>query len=113
MLEWLGNIFLTVGVLFFLGTVVSVLRFPDFYTRMHGASKGDTLSTLMLLSGIICHLLAHDPAHNGLLSFKILLITLFLFIASPGASHALIDAAFSAKVSPWVNPRWEEEKNDE
>ena len=31
-----------VGLIFFLGTAVGVVRFPDFYTRMHAAGKGDT-----------------------------------------------------------------------
>ena len=35
------------GLVFFLGTAVGMVRFPDFYTRMHAAGKGDTLSTML------------------------------------------------------------------
>ena len=28
-----------------------MVRFPDFYTRMHAAGKGDTLSTMLMLVG--------------------------------------------------------------
>ena len=34
------------GLIFFLGTAVGMVRFPDFYTRMHAAGKGDTLYPL-------------------------------------------------------------------
>ncbi len=32
--------FMILGLVFFLGTVLGVHRFPDCYTRMHGAAKG-------------------------------------------------------------------------
>ena len=41
------------GLVFFLGTAVGMVRFPDFYTRMHAAGKGDTLSTMLMLAGWI------------------------------------------------------------
>ncbi|MBT3785210.1 sodium:proton antiporter, partial [bacterium] len=34
------------GLFFFFGTSVGLLRFPGFYTRMHAAGKGDTLSSV-------------------------------------------------------------------
>ena len=39
------------GLVFFLGSAVGMVRFPDFYTRMHAAGKGDTLSTMLMLLG--------------------------------------------------------------
>ena len=35
------------GLIFFFGSAVGVVRFPDFYTRMQAAGKGDTLSTIL------------------------------------------------------------------
>ena len=43
-----------VGLVFFLGAAVGMVRFPDFYTRMHAAGKGDTLSTMLMLAGFAC-----------------------------------------------------------
>ena len=37
-------LFIVTGLIFFLGAAIGLLRFPDFYTRMHAAGKGDTLS---------------------------------------------------------------------
>ena len=51
----LAAILIGLGIFFFLGAVVGLLRFPDFYTRMHAAGKGDTLSTLLILGGFIVY----------------------------------------------------------
>ena len=56
----LGCILISIGLLFFLGTAVGLLRFPDFYSRMHAAGKGDTLSTVLILLGCICLVSAQD-----------------------------------------------------
>ena len=44
--------FLISGVIFFVGATVGILRLPDFFTRIHAASKGDTASSLLLLFGL-------------------------------------------------------------
>ena len=93
---YLGYILISTGLVFFLGTTIGLLRFPDFYTRMHAAGKGDTLSTVMILIGCIC-LVPMDL----LLAIKILLITNFIFIGSPTATHAMMDAGNKAGAVPW------------
>ena len=48
-LEICGMTLAGLGLLFFLGAAVGLFRFPDFYTRIHAAGKGDTLSSLLIL----------------------------------------------------------------
>jgi len=95
-MDILGYILISTGLVFFLGTTIGLLRFPDFYTRMHAAGKGDTLSTVMILIGCIC-LVPMDL----LLAIKILLIINFIFIGSPTATHAMMDAGNKAGAVPW------------
>ena len=95
-MDFLGCILISTGLVFFLGTTIGLLRFPDFYTRMHAAGKGDTLSTVMILIGCIC-LVPMDL----LLAIKILLIINFIFIGSPTATHAMMDAGNKAGAVPW------------
>ena len=83
------------GLLLFLATSVGVLRFPDFYTRMHAAGKGDTLSTVLLLLAALFWTVNHGHGFSVLLAIKIALVILFIFIGSPTATHALMDAAYS------------------
>ena len=95
-MDVLGYILISTGLVFFLGTTIGLLRFPDFYTRMHAAGKGDTLSTVMILLGCICLV-----SMSGLLALKILLIINFILIGSPTATHAMMDAGNKAGADPW------------
>ena len=45
-MEYIAYILIVVGLVYFLATSIGLLRFPSFYTRMHAAGKGDTLSTV-------------------------------------------------------------------
>ena len=90
-------IVLVVGGLFFLLMgALGLFRFPDFYTRMHAAGKCDTLGSLLLVTGI--------ALHNGLSlgSVKIIFIAVFIFLTSPTATHAIVDAGVRAGLAPWT-----------
>jgi multicomponent Na+:H+ antiporter subunit G len=82
-----GGFFCVVGTL-------GLLRMPDFYTRMHGASVTDTLGAGLVLVGLILQ------AGPTLVAAKLLMIGLLLFFTSPAASHALARAAFVRGVKP-------------
>ena len=88
------------GLVFFLGTAVGMVRFPDFYTRMHAAGKGDTLSTMLMLGGFGLVIMEDFSATSWLLLLKILGIVLFIFITTPTSSHALMRAAFEDDEMP-------------
>ena len=89
------------GLLFFLGAVVGLLRFPDFYSRMHAAGKGDTLSTLLILLGFLAHYLQDFSLPRLLVGAKILAICGFIAITSPTSTHALMRAGYDDGIKPW------------
>ena len=101
MLDFFVVLLLSLGVLFFLGTTNWLLRFPDFYTRMHAAGKGDTLSTILILFGLALYVFHHPSAESFLTAFKIIFIAVLIFIASPTATHALMDAGYESNIKPW------------
>ena len=84
------------GVFFLLMGAVGLLRFPDFYTRMHAAGKCDTLGTLLVVTGLAFH------GGVGLPSVKMLLIAVFIFLTSPTATHAIARAALKNNVALWT-----------
>jgi len=93
------------GLLFFLGSVVGVVRFPDFYTRMHAAGKGDTLSSLLVVMGFAVYHLGQirwvDFAWADLLLvIKLLAICGFIMLTSPTATHALMNAGYEEGIEP-------------
>lgn len=96
-----GLVSMAIGLLFFLGTVVGVHRFPDFYTRMHAAAKGDTLSSALFVFGVLLISLENFDIDGLAHSIKLAFIIIFIFIASPTASHALLNAGLSLGLRPW------------
>ena len=99
------------GLLFFVATTVGIIRFPDFYSRVHAAGKGDTLSTTLFLGGAIVYLLSDFSGGTLLTAGKLLLIVFYIFIASPTATHAIIDAGYEFRVPYWT--RSSEKKGSE
>lgn len=109
-MEYIASGFMAMGLIFFLGTVVGLIRLPDFYTRLHAASKGDTLSTLFILGGIIIYLLQDPTLANVLASIKLMFIIAILFVGSSTAAHVLTRAAYRAGAKPWTREDMEEQQ---
>lgn len=92
----LGSALMLVGaVLAVIGTI-GVLRFPDFYSRLHAASVTDTAAATLALVGMA--LLAPSFA----VVFKLAVVWLFLFLTGPTSSHALANAAHTAGLQPLI-----------
>ena len=102
MMDVIVILLLVCGLVFFTGGAVGILRFPDFYTRLHPAGKMDTLGSFLMVLAVSLYNL-HDFSWAALLtSLKILLIVLFIFILNPTATHAIVDAGFRAGMRPWT-----------
>lgn len=99
-LDLCGMILACVGLLFFLGAAVGLYRFPDFYTRMHAAGKGDTMSSLLILVGFALITFDDLSAVGYLLVVKVVAIVLFIMLTSPTSTHALMRAGFEDGVEP-------------
>jgi len=99
-LDVVGMIVALVGLVFFLGAAVGLYRFPDFYSRMHAAGKGDTLSSLLILAGFALITLDEFSAVGLLLVVKVLAIVLFIMLTSPTSTHALMRAGYEDGLKP-------------
>ncbi|MBC8245980.1 MAG: monovalent cation/H(+) antiporter subunit G [Deltaproteobacteria bacterium] len=81
------TIFLISGLIIFTGGAVGIIRFPDFYSRLHPAGKLDTMGLFMSMLAIALYTL-HDFSINSILtSLKIFLIVVFVFITSPSSAN--------------------------
>lgn len=101
MLDSIVIILMVTGLFFFFGATVGLLRFPDFYSQVHAAGKGDTLSSALLLIGLALYNLHHLTLAAVLVSIKILFISFAIFITSPTATHAIMDAGYRTNVKHW------------
>lgn len=82
--------------LFWLGVGgVGILRFPDFYSRLHPAGKADTFGATLVLLGLVVH------QGWSLLSLKLLMVEAFILLANPTAAHVMGRAAQRSGLVPW------------
>ncbi|VAV84481.1 hypothetical protein MNBD_DELTA01-1109 [hydrothermal vent metagenome] len=90
-----------IAVLLFLGCFlvfvasVGIVRFPDFYSRMHPAGKTDSMGQALVLISLMIY------EGFTLATIKLIIIILFIFIVNPTATHALANAAHVGGVVPW------------
>ena len=92
----LAIILLLAGFFFMTVAAIGVLRFPDFYTRIHASGKADTLGVFLSLLGLAVY---EGPS---LVSIKIILIAIFILVANPIGTHVLAKAAFRSGIKPWM-----------
>ena len=92
-------LFLSIGSFLCISGGVGILRFPDFYTRMHAVGVTDTLAAAMILIG----LMLQNP--DGLTVIKLVIILLMTLLISPTASHALAKAAMRNNLKPTLDKK--------
>ncbi len=91
---------LLTGCLLGLTGAWGLLSFPDFYTRVHAASITDTLCAACFLSGLMLQ------TGWSLVTVKLLMVLLLLWLTSPVSSYALVKAAHHAglRAKTWNLP---------
>ncbi len=95
MIEVIASLLLLLGGAFVLVSAIGALRMPDFYMRMHAATKAGTLGAgLVLVAAAVLF---------GTLSVtaKALVVFVFLLLTTPVAAHVLGRAAYYQKTPKW------------
>lgn len=92
---WIANGLIILGLALTTVATVGLLRFPDFYTRIHVVGKPDTLGGILLLAGLAVH------TGWSFTTVKLALILVFFGIGNPVASHVLTRAAMKSGLQPW------------
>ena len=96
---------------------IGVVRFPDFYSRLHAAGVTDTAGAELILFGMLIQLfrMDMDAALTGpLLVYvaKIVFIGFFLFLTSPVSTHAIAHSAWVGGLKPLVGKELEREEEN-
>lgn len=105
-LDVLSSVLLLAGGAFAVIGGIGLVRFPDFYTRLHAGGITDTLTAMLIVGGLVLQ------SGFSLLTIKLLLILLFLLFTTPTATHALARAAMADGVQPEGDADGEVEKRD-
>ena len=88
--QWGVAALLVVGGVFALVGAIGLLRFPDFFMRLHAPTKATTLG----VGGVLLASLALGLA-RGAWGVEELLITLFLFLTAPVSANLMAQAAWN------------------
>jgi multicomponent Na+:H+ antiporter subunit G len=94
----LGGGLIGVGLVFMAGGALAMLRFPDFYTRLHAASVSDAIGGVILLAGLA---LACGDAH---IAWKLVLLAGLISLPSPTIRHLAANAAHAGGLAPMAGP---------
>ena len=84
------------GSLFCIIGGIGILRLPDFFSRCHGAGITDTLGAALILVGLMVQ------AGMTLLTVKLMMILIILWLTRPTSTHAITKAARMSGHEPFV-----------
>lgn len=90
----LSGLCLLVGSFLCISGGVGLLRFPDFYTRLHAVGVTETLGTGLILIGLML------LSTSFLVIAKLLMILLLTLLVGPTTSHVLVKAAMHNGLRP-------------
>jgi multicomponent K+:H+ antiporter subunit G len=91
--ELLASVLLVTGGVFALVGAIGLLRFRDFFMRLHAPTKASTLGVGgVLLASIVVH------GARGEFGWHEVLITLFVFVSAPVSANLMAKAALHLRV---------------
>ena len=88
MSEFIAATALLIGAFFMLVASLGLVRFPDLYTRMHGATKATTFGMGGILIAVALTFGSPDVAAQSILAL------FFLFLTAPVSAHLISRAAY-------------------
>ena len=97
--EMIAALLMGLGLIFLVGSMIGMLRLPDFYSRVHASGNSETLGTMLVFFGL--------AVYNGvsITSAKLLIILMFIFVGNPIGSHILTKAAYKTGHPVWTKKR--------
>jgi multicomponent Na+:H+ antiporter subunit G len=94
----LGGVLVVIGLTFIAGGTLGLLRFPDFYTRLHAVRVADGLGAVVFLVGLAV------VSGEGAVAWKLLLLAALVAALGPTLSQLLANAAHAAGLAPIAGP---------
>lgn len=100
-LFWAGATVVFVGGVFDLIAGVGMVRFPNFYVRLHAATIGAIYGAVLPLIGVALMAFGSDIQGNTMVGGGCLATALILFLVAPIGSHLLVYAAHKSRAVKW------------
>lgn len=90
----IGWILILAGSGFMIIGAWGTVKFPDFWSRLHAVSVSDSAGMILLSLGMCVQ------AGFTLVTVKLIIMLIFLFITGPSATHAVANAALMSGSRP-------------
>ncbi len=112
-LVWIGGVMIVVGVISDLIASIGMLRFPNFFVRLHAATIGTIWGAFLPLIGAALVAAGSEflGEYRWFMAGGAVITAFLILILAPAGSHALARAAYrskAAKVEPKVVDHLEE-----
>lgn len=91
----LAILFLAGGAFFMITGAVGLVKFPDFYTRLHATGKCDTLGQIFIIVGCMIY------EGFSFITIKLFFVAAYYLLVGPAATHAIMKAAYVTGVKVW------------
>ncbi len=100
-LVWIGGIMIVVGVVSDLIASIGMLRFPNFFVRLHAATIGTIWGAFLPLIGAAFVAAGSDflGEYRWFMAGGALITAFLILILAPAGSHALARAAYRSKAA--------------
>jgi len=96
-------IFLGIGMLFQTLGSLALHRFPDVYTRLHGATKCTTFGSMFIYFGVILYSITlwnSGKEIYSILAIHTLIVMALIMVTNPTGAHAIARSAHRAGIMP-------------
>lgn len=100
--EIIAVLLIVCGLFFLLASAIGIIRLPDFYTRLHASGNSETLGLMLSFLGLVIY------EGFTLLSVKLIIVFLLVFLANPIGTHILGKVAYKSGHEVWTNDKKEE-----
>jgi multicomponent Na+:H+ antiporter subunit G len=90
----IGGLAVAAGLALMAGGAIGLLRFPDFYTRLHAAGASDGPGAALVLIGLA------TVADSGGVALRLVLLAALWVAVAPTLTHLTASAAHAAGLAP-------------
>lgn len=87
-----------IGAAFFAAGTIGLLRFPDFFTRLHAMTKSDNVGLGCVVLGLCLQTASWTTLG------EVLVVWLLALLSSASSSHLLARHALHRGLKPWRAP---------
>jgi len=104
-IDIIAAVFMAGGAFFMITGAAGLLRFPDFYTRLHAGTKCTTFGSILLIIAVLIQSVSVWVVEGGsspqsILSIHAFIALIAILVTNPTGAHAIARAGHKSGVKP-------------